>query len=303
MSGIYYGDMATVLRAAGLPVAEIPINAGWQTRARSSGGFPSPPLAVVWHHTASDTAPENDLNWMINGSDDAPIGNLLIDRDGVCWPIAAGASNCAGKGGPASFSRGTIPADQGNTRAWNIEVANDGVGEPWPHAQINAYFKASNALNAHVGNRPDDVITHQAWAPDRKIDPATANAVQGPWRPSPVNSAGTWSLDDIKAECTNRSTYSPPPGPLPGPDPEPGPPTPAPTEEDEPMIIALDDNGTAWIGDGFRRYTPAPADCDVKFLLSGEGAMRLVNTSGDQVRGWDDVYTVGANVIEALGRT
>jgi len=211
VSGIYYTDLLDVLTAAGCTVAESATTDGWQSRARSSGGFPSPPLAVFWHHTASATSPPNDLSWMIDGCDDAPVGNMLIDRDGVCWPIAAGASNCAGKGGPAAFSRGTIPADSGNTRGWQIECANDGVGEPWPQAQVDACFRASNALNARFGNVPTDVITHALGAGDapgwtsRKIDPATAAAVQGPWRPRSCSSSGTWHLDDIRAECARRA--------------------------------------------------------------------------------------------------
>src|SRR4051794_13956005 len=182
-SGIYYTELLDVLRAAGCKVAENGTTDGWQTRARSSGGFPSAPLAVWWHHTASATSPANDLSYMINGSDDAPVGNMLLDRTGTYWPIAAGASNCAGKGGPATFSRGTVPLDSGNTRGWQIEVANNGVGERWPQVQIDAYFAGSNALNAHVGNLPTDVITHNVWAPTRKVDPATAAAVEGPWKP------------------------------------------------------------------------------------------------------------------------
>jgi hypothetical protein len=152
---------------------------------------------------------------MIDGSDDAPIGNLLIDRTGTCWPIAAGASNCAGKGGPTTFSRGTIPVDSGNTRGWQIEVANDGLGELWPTVQIDAYFAASNALNQLAGNRPTDCVTHRRWS-DRKIDPATAAAVQGLWHPGAETSSGTWDLDDITAECARRfDATNPPPQPPP----------------------------------------------------------------------------------------
>jgi hypothetical protein len=214
VTGIYYPEMLDVLAAAGCRVAEIPgLTDGWQTRARSSGGFPAPPLGVWWHHTASSTSPYSDLSWQIHGCDDAPVGNLLLDRDGIFYPVAAGASNCAGKGGPWIFSRGTCPADAGNTRGWQLEVANDGLGEPWPTAQVDAYFAGSNALNAHVGNAPTDVITHAAWAPSRKIDPATADAVQGPWRPRSSTSSGTWDLDDIAAECARRATAPPTPEP------------------------------------------------------------------------------------------
>jgi len=205
MTGIWYPEMLDVLRAAGCKVAENSTTAGWQTRSRSSGGFPAPPLGTWWHHTASSTSPANDLNYMINGSPDRPVGNLLLDRSGTFWPVAAGASNCAGKGGPWTFSRGTVPQDGGNTRGWQLEVANNGVGEPWPVEQIDAYFAGSAALNLYVGNLVTDVITHRAWAPDRKIDPATADAVQGPWRPGSCTSSGTWDLEDIKAECVRRA--------------------------------------------------------------------------------------------------
>lgn len=213
MSGLWYTDIDAVLRAAGLTVRDDSYNAGWQSRARSSGGFPATPLCVFWHHTASSTSIANDLAWQCGGCDDSPVGNMTIDRDGVVWPVAAGASNCAGKGGPVTLSRGTIPVDSGNTRGWNVEVANDGVGERWPIAQINSYFVASNALNAYFGNRPDDIISHalgdgDGWT-DRKIDPAQAGAVEGPWQPSSCNSSGTWLLADIRAECLARAGAHP----------------------------------------------------------------------------------------------
>lgn len=228
MGGIYYVDMLEVLAAAGCRVAECATTDGWQTRARSSGGFPAPPLAVFWHHTASSTTPANDLAYMIDGCPDAPVGNVLLDRDGVFWPVAAGASNCAGKGGPVTLSRGTIPVDSGNTRGFQIEAANNGVGEPWPSAQIGAYFAGSNALNALFGNLPADVVSHALGAgvtgwTDRKIDPATNWAVEGRWAPGSVSSSSTWSLADIRAECVARAR----PIPLP------------PLEEDDDMPLAF----------------------------------------------------------------
>ena len=235
---LYYVELPDILRGAGVQVGVNSINAGWESRARSSGGFASPPLAVFWHHTASQTSVDSDLSWQCHNCPDRPVGNMLIARDGVVWPVAAGASNCAGKGGPASFSRGTIPLDSGNTRGWQIEVANNGVGEPWPVVQIDAYFASSNALNAYFGNQPTDVITHQQWAPTRKIDPATAAAVQGPWRPRSTTSSGTWSLDDIRAECQARSGHRPGPHP---------PPT---TGEDMAQVIKGDGSDTYWAWNG-----------------------------------------------------
>lgn len=210
MGNVYIVEMVDVLEAAGVQCRVSDINEGWEYRARSSGGFNEMPLGICWHHTASTATPENDLNYMIHVSDNEPVGNMLIDRDGVCWPIASGAANTQGKGGPITFSRGTCLLDQGNTQLWGIEVANSGVGEMWPSAQIDAYFAASNALNKFFGNRPDDVVTHHEYAPDRKVDPATAAAVEGWWFPKAINSSGTWSLSDIQAECLRRDQFTTP---------------------------------------------------------------------------------------------
>jgi hypothetical protein len=200
------------------------INEGWERRSRSSGGFDaiSAILGVMWHHTASSASVNSDLGYMINGSPDRPVGNVLLDRDGIFWPVAGGAANTSGKGGPSVFSRGTCPLDKGNTTLFSIEIANNGVGERYSQAQIDAAFAGSNALNAHFGNQPTDVIPHSlaegTGYTSRKIDPATTN-VEGPWQPRSVNSSGTWSHADLKAECAARAGASPPPGP----DPIPGP--------------------------------------------------------------------------------
>lgn len=258
MTGIYYTEVDEVLRAAGLIVRDDSYNAGWQTRARSSGGFPAPPLGVMWHHTASNKDPSDDLYWQCVACDDAPVGNMLIDRDGVVWPVAAGASNCSGKGGPMTFSRGTCPTDSGNTNLWNIECANDGVGGSWSVATIDAYFAASNALNALFGNRPDDVTSHALGAgdgyTDRKIDPAVAWAVQGGWQPSSVNSSGTWSLADLRAECLARAAA----------------PTPTPeddmTEEQAAQLQALYD-GLVVVGGNAGQVDPAGQPVNTPWLL------------------------------------
>ena len=211
MSGTYLTWLADELRSAGCNVVEYQ---GWQTRARSSGGYSSPPLCVMWHHTASNTSPANDASYMCNGSSDRPIANILIARNGEVWVLAAGATNTNGKGGPLTFSRGTCPADSMNTRAIGVEIANTGTGEQYPQAQVDAMFKVSNACNRKVGNQPTDVASHNLWAPSRKIDPATCN-VAGPWKPRSTTSSGTWSTDDIRAECAQRWSGGTGPIPIP----------------------------------------------------------------------------------------
>jgi hypothetical protein len=226
--GALWLPLADILTDAGLTVRVTSTNAGWETRSRSSGGFAATPLGVMWHHAASARGADSEgiVNYQVRGNPDAPVGNMTLDRDGSVWPVAAGASNCSGKGGPWPMSRGTVPLDQGNTTLINVETCNDGVGEPWPTAMIDGYFALTLAMNAWCGNAPHDVTTHNAYAPTRKIDPATADAVEGPWRPRPSTSSGTWSFADIADELVARAA------PAPGPDP-----TPDPEEDDVPKII------------------------------------------------------------------
>jgi N-acetylmuramoyl-L-alanine amidase len=211
MSGRFLIELADVCRAAGLNVIEVD---GWQTRARSSGGYADGrPWCVMWHHTASQTSAANDVAYICTGSPDAPLANLYLARNGDVHVCAAGATNTNGKGGPLTVSRGTVPADQMNTYALGIEAGNNGIGEAWPVEQIGAYFLLNNALAHAYGLAVTDCATHAAWAPSRKVDPATAAAVAGDWRPRAINSSGTWDLDDVRAECVARDTPAPEPEP------------------------------------------------------------------------------------------
>lgn len=228
----YLTWLADVLRAEGLTVVEY---AGWQTRARSSGGYTAPaPLCVMEHHTASNPGSDGqgDADYIAFGDEDAPISNLYIQRNGTVWVIAAGATNTNGKGKSLSFSRGVVPVDGMNSRAVGIEVANNGVGEIWPQVQVDALVAAANAINRTLGNQSTDIAGHVHYAPDRKIDPATATAVQGPWQPRSINSSGSWDLGSLWDIHTQRWH---------------GGGTPPPQTEDDPMRILIlgDANGAA----------------------------------------------------------
>jgi hypothetical protein len=208
VGNLYLTWMADDLEAAGLQVIRYQ---GWTTRARRSGGYGGTPLCVMWHHTASQTTAANDCYYMCLTSPSRPVANIYIARDGVVWVLAAGASNTNGVGNAMAFSRGAVPASQMNLWAVGMEMGNNGTGAPYPQVQIDAAFKASNTINRRLGNQPGDVCTHQHYAPTRKIDPAKASAVQGPWFPRPVNGSGSWNLNDLRDECERRSLPTPTP--------------------------------------------------------------------------------------------
>lgn len=300
MAGRYLTDMADVLRAAGLTVIEC---SGWQTNARSTGGYASGrPTCIMWHHTASKATPLNDVTYMVRNSGDRPIANLYLARDGSVWVMAAGATNTNGRGGPLAFSKGTVQRDVMNLHAIGIEAANDGAGEPWPQVQVDSFFKISIALARAYDLAVTDLASHNLWAPTRKVDPAKAAVVQGPWKPGVANSYGSWLTSSIQAEVVRRAV---PPEPPPPPPPvfEPGPPAAPPTKDDTSMVVALDSNGTAWVGDGMTRFA---IDNETTFnnmvVLGKAGCYRFVNTSGQVVSGWPNVATVGDQTIAALGR-
>lgn len=204
MGDRYLTDLADVLRAAGLTVVEVD---GWRDRARSSGGYDGGPVAVFWHHTASAGDGASDAHYCTFVSDDRPVCNVVVGRDGVVHVCAAGATNTNGKGGPHTLPDGTtIPADGANSRVIGMELSNGGTGQIYPVCQVDAAFGVSLACARAYGLAADAVVTHAEWAPSRKIDPATWDAVDGPWQPAPVNASGTWSLEYLRGECRRRAT-------------------------------------------------------------------------------------------------
>jgi N-acetylmuramoyl-L-alanine amidase len=220
MGAIYLHWLPDVLRDAGCQVA---VERGWEWRSRGSGGFDMNPLAVSWHHTASSASLSNQVYQMCYQSAAKPIANLAIGVDGTVVVMAAGATNTSGKGMSMRFSRGWVNTDNANRQTVGIECCNNGVGQTWPVAQIDATFCAVLAINKALGNQPDDCYTHHRYAPTRKIDPATAAAVQGSWKPESVNTSGSWKNDDVLAELRKRSTpivVPPPTNPVPGIDPK-----------------------------------------------------------------------------------
>ena len=216
MSGRYLTDMADVLRRAGQQVVELD---GWQTRARSSGGYADGgPWCVMLHHTASAGDGAQDAHYCTFSSGDRPVCNLVLGRDAVWHVCAAGATNTNGKGGPWPLADGrVVSADTMNTRAIGIEMSNNGVGQSYPAPMVEAMFAGVNALSAAYLGRYDLLCQHVDWAPTRKIDPATGGAVEGAWRPVTINSSGSWQLASVLAEAQRRAggttpTPTPPPG-------------------------------------------------------------------------------------------
>ena len=236
---------------------------------------------------------------MCHGSDSRPIANLLFPDDGSVWVLAAGATNTNGKGKSIQFSSGTVPADSMNTYAIGAEIANNGVGEAFPQRQIDAVFKANNACAKAYGFDPGDLSTHQFYAQDRKIDPATNAAVQGPWSPRSATSSGTWNRDDVVAEAKRRAGSAPTPGPKPPTPPIPG------DEDDMPAYAIQAGTGSDvqkaaifwWDGKQIG-HIPNPTARDVGYFvgmyaMNGDTGKPLDNFSSGDIQGLINVGWAG----------
>lgn len=151
---------------------KVETKAGYEDRGRP---YDFRPRAIICHHTASNASSGNfgSESIVTTGRSDlpGPLCQFLLGRDGTVKVIALGYANHAGYGGP----RAGIPANLGNTYTWGIEAENNGIGERWSAAQLNAYYRLCAALLDRMGTKDTSkVFAHKEWT-SRKIDPAGIN--------------------------------------------------------------------------------------------------------------------------------
>ncbi|OLT46498.1 hypothetical protein BJF85_16780 [Saccharomonospora sp. CUA-673] len=99
--------------------------------------------SVIAHHDAARHDP-GTFNTVIRDGHSklaGPLSHYALRRDGTIHVVAAGRCWHAG----ANIN----PLIYGNKHAIGIEAGNDGVGEPWPRRQLEAY----EALCARAGAR------------------------------------------------------------------------------------------------------------------------------------------------------
>lgn len=152
-----YTGLARVARSTGCKVVEV---AGWRTRGHGQMG---PVHTIVAHH---DAAP-------IKSADSAVLGDIVrnaksqfwIDRDGTIYVVAAGLCYHAGV---------VHHGDWSNDNAIGIEARNNGLGQPWTDAQLDAYVRLCAALVEEFDLDVADVRSHaEVAAPaGRKTDPS-----------------------------------------------------------------------------------------------------------------------------------
>lgn len=183
-------NLPDALRSWGVTVVEVD---GWETRgwSASKSGQQWNPRGVVCHHTANGgfrgvDAPS--LNVCINGRPDlaGPLCQIVLGYSGTAYVIAGRGANHAGSGGWMGLT--------GNASVWGIEAENNGVGEPWPQAQLDAYVRCCAALAELSGFDARFVCGHKEWT-SLKIDPAGID------------------MNDFRAKVTDALAGSPVPTP------------------------------------------------------------------------------------------
>lgn len=188
-----------IIRAATAHLEElgydVTFEPGWE--ARSTGSLPAlDPQGLVCHHTATNRYAAGDypsLRLVRDGRSDlsGPLAQFGLGRSGRIYVIAAGKANHAGGGGWNGLA--------GNYTVWGIEAENDGIGEPWPAEQVDAYLALATALARFTGFGAEMVCRHAEWSDGGKIDTATA----------PMND-GDWIRAQVAARLAGQPTPTPP---------------------------------------------------------------------------------------------
>ncbi|WP_102157715.1 peptidoglycan recognition protein family protein [Zhihengliuella halotolerans] len=157
-----YTGLARVARTTGYPVVEVK---NWKGRGH---GKMRGCKTIVPHHTVGPTTGNYPSLRVVRDGHSTlpgPLSQLGIGRDGTIYVIGAGVAYHAGKVRKTAYS---------NPYAIGIEAENTGVGEPWPHAQLDSYVKLCRALIDEFKLPVGAVLGHkEICAPvGRKIDPA-----------------------------------------------------------------------------------------------------------------------------------
>lgn len=161
--------------------------------------------AVVLHHTASGSSvsPADDAAYCHHGTSDAPLYNVLIGRDGSCWVLTRRKSNSSGKissvayqeaiegraGAVSASARGLSDGASQNASLFAISAQNNGTGEPWSDALIDAMARCASVTLAALGLSSVGYVTQHRVLTARKIDTCGGNCPYD-WQPLIADAGG-----------------------------------------------------------------------------------------------------------------
>lgn len=222
----YLTNLAVIARRTGFPVVE---EGGWKSRGH---GPMSAVRSVICHHDAANQGPSTFNTVVRDGRAGlpGPLAQFTIRRDGTIHVVAAGLSYHAGSN--------INPSLYNNSYALGIEAGNNGVGEPWPRKQIDAYEALCAELCKAFRLPVSRVRGHKEIAPSRKIDPAGIN------------------MDHFRAAVARRMAPAPKPAPAPAP-------------ADPPSLLLKEDNFMTLLPylDGYASVSGVVPERDVNMVL------------------------------------
>jgi hypothetical protein len=161
-------DLVQLLRAAGSPHAVV------DDRVDPAPGL-FDPVGVMVHHTAGASL---DVRGLQSGYGfPGPLCNVAIDRDGTRHVVTDGRANDSGMGSAVVLDdvradrpvtadardRGLADDVSGNPWFYDVEVVNDGRGQPYPPVQLDALAATCAALCAAHGWPAGRCIHHRQW--------------------------------------------------------------------------------------------------------------------------------------------
>lgn len=164
------------------------------------------PVGVMVHHTAG---PRLHVEGLQRGYRfPGPLCNIGIDLDAARHVITDGRANDSGRGSSVVLARvrrdlppqgdarelGLVDDIDGNRWYYDIEVVNDGVGQPYPDVQIASLVATCAALCRAHGWTANRVIHHREHT-RRKVDMSYRGDVRGRVRRQLQEDAVT-KLDD-----------------------------------------------------------------------------------------------------------
>lgn len=122
------------------------------------GGVITPEMVVI-HYTGDNGT--GGLQWLTSKGSNVSA-HLWIAKTGVIWQVLpfnirawhAGVSEYDGRS---------------DCNSWSIGIENQGIGDSWPEAQIQANIGVLVAL--HKAYQINYVVGHSDVAPGRKVDP------------------------------------------------------------------------------------------------------------------------------------
>ncbi len=155
-----------VPRAAGRTVYEV---SGWKTRGPQ---YSKVPRIFIYHHTAENRNSGNagGLNVVTHGRPGltGPIANLYLARNGTVYIVASGYAYNAGTGNARTAG---LPSIRSNGDTVSMEMANDGIGEPYSPVQYTAAIKVGAAIARKLNLPTSNFLGHKEWSTTGKIDP------------------------------------------------------------------------------------------------------------------------------------